>query len=58
MKQLKQTNAEQLETETRKMEERIRSLKEQMVREKEEREWVAVIYNQDLVLNFSHYKSP
>ena len=37
-KQLKQTNAQQLEIETKKMEERIRALKEQMMREKEERE--------------------
>lgn len=37
-KQLKQTTAEQLEQETKRMEERIRALKHQMVKEKEERE--------------------
>ncbi|CAB3995364.1 Hypothetical predicted protein [Paramuricea clavata] len=35
---LKQSNAAKLELETRKMEERIRSLKEKMMKEKEERE--------------------
>ncbi|KAL9965600.1 hypothetical protein ACROYT_G029422 [Oculina patagonica] len=38
VKQLKNSNAQQLEIETRKMEERIRALKEQMFKEKEERE--------------------
>lgn len=38
VKQLKQSSAQQLEIETKKMEERIRALKEQMMREKEERE--------------------
>lgn len=38
MKQLKNSNAQQLEIETLKMEERIRALKEQMFKEKEERE--------------------
>ncbi|KAK3699387.1 hypothetical protein QZH41_018554 [Actinostola sp. cb2023] len=37
-KQLKQTTADQLEHETKRMEGRIRALKEQMVKEKEERE--------------------
>lgn len=35
---LKESNAAKLELETRKMEERIRSLKEKMTKEKEERE--------------------
>jgi hypothetical protein len=35
---LKQNTAEQLEQETKRMEDRIRALKEQMVKEKEERE--------------------
>lgn len=35
---LKQNTAEQLELETKRMEGRIRALKEQMVKEKEERE--------------------
>lgn len=38
VKQLKNSNAQQLEIETKKMEDRIRALKEQMFREKEERE--------------------
>lgn len=38
VKQLKNSNAQQLEIETLKMEERIRALKEQMFKEKEERE--------------------
>lgn len=38
VRQLKSNNAQQLEVETKKMEERIRALKEQMFKEKEERE--------------------
>jgi len=38
VKQLKTSNAQQLEIETKKMEDRIRALKEQMFKEKEERE--------------------
>lgn len=38
VKQLRNNNAQQLENETKKMEERIRALKEQMFKEKEERE--------------------
>jgi len=37
VKQLKTSNAQQLEIETKKMEDRIRALKEQMFKEKEER---------------------
>ena len=38
VRQLKSNTAQQLEIETKKMEERIRALKEQMFKEKEERE--------------------
>lgn len=38
VRQLKSNTAQQLEVETKKMEERIRALKEQMFKEKEERE--------------------